>query len=113
MTLNAVKLAELGPILTSPVQTTLIHTLEAFIGALDFDKVKHHKMPNGSMLGSPSSTAAYLMNCSTWDHEAEAYLRAVFDHQSSVGNRGGFPSAFPSTLFETSWVSIPTFSRRR
>ena len=111
MALNAVKLARLGPILTSPVQTTLIHTLEAFVGTLDFDKVKHHKMPNGSMLGSPSSTAAYLMNCSTWDPEAEAYLRTVFDHQSSVGNRGGFPSAFPSTLFETSWVSLAASPR--
>ncbi|KAF2191564.1 hypothetical protein K469DRAFT_440817, partial [Zopfia rhizophila CBS 207.26] len=64
MALNAAKLARLGPILTSPVQTTLIHTLEAFVGTLDFDKVKHHQMPNGSMLASPSSTAAYLMNAS-------------------------------------------------
>ncbi|KAF2651582.1 hypothetical protein K491DRAFT_554557, partial [Lophiostoma macrostomum CBS 122681] len=64
MALNEAKLARLGPVLTSPVQTTLIHTLEAFVGTLDFDKVKQHKMPNGSMLASPSSTAAYLMNSS-------------------------------------------------
>jgi hypothetical protein len=112
MNLNAVKLAQLRPILTSPVQTTLIHTLEAFVGTLDFDQVKHHKMPNGSMLGSPSSTAAYLMNCSTWDDEAETYLRIVFEHHAYIGNRGGFPSAFPSTLFEISWVSPATVSRR-
>ena len=104
MALNEAKLARLGPILTSPVQTTLIHTLEAFVGTLDFDKVKHHKMPNGSMLASPSSTAAYLMNSSVWDNDAEAYLRTVFDQKSAIGHKGGFPSAFPSTLFEVSWV---------
>lgn len=105
MALNAAKLARLGPVLTSPVQTTLIHTLEAFVGMLDFDKIKQHKMPNGSMLASPSSTAAYLMNASEWDDEAEAYLRMVCEQQSSSGYNGGFPSAFPSTIFEISWVS--------
>ncbi|KAF2477643.1 Ent-kaurene synthase, partial [Lindgomyces ingoldianus] len=104
MALNAAKLATLGPILTSPVQTTLIHTLEAFVGTLDFDKVKQHKMPNGSMLASPSSTAAYLMNSTTWDNDAEAYLRTVFEQQTVIGNKGGFPSAFPSPIFEISWV---------
>ncbi|ORY10760.1 hypothetical protein BCR34DRAFT_654185 [Clohesyomyces aquaticus] len=79
MALNEVKWTKLGPALTSPTPTTLIHTLEAFFGTLDFDKVKHHKIPNGSMLASPSSTVAYLMNSSTWDEEAEAYLRAVLD----------------------------------
>jgi hypothetical protein len=111
MALNAAKLARLGPVLTSPVQTTLIHTLEAFVGTLDFDKVKQHKMSNGSMLASPSSTAAYLMNASEWDTEAESYLRMVFEQQSAIGHKGGFPSAFPSTLFETSWVSIRYYLR--
>lgn len=105
MALNSAKLARLGPALTSPKQTTLIHTLEAFIGTLDFDRVKQHKMPNGSMLASPSSTAAYLMNATEWDDEAEAYLRMVYQKQSEMGHEGGFPSAFPSTIFETSWVS--------
>ena len=106
MALNAAKLARLGPILTSPVQTTLIHTLEAFVGTLDFDKVKQHKMPNGSMLASPSSTAAYLMNASSWDPEAEAYLRSVYEAKSADGLKGGFPSAFPSSIFETTWVGF-------
>jgi hypothetical protein len=105
MALNAAKLARLGPVLTSPKQTTLIHTLEAFVGTLDFDQVKQHKMPNGSMLASPSSTAAYLMNVTEWDDDAEAYLRMVFRQQAAMGRTGGFPSAYPSTIFETSWVS--------
>ncbi|KAF2198780.1 Ent-kaurene synthase [Delitschia confertaspora ATCC 74209] len=104
MDLNAAKLSRLGPILTSPVQTTLIHTLEAFDGTLDFDKVRHHKMPNGSMLASPSSTAAYLMNATEWDNDSEAYLRQVYEEYSKMGQKGGFPSAFPSTIFEISWV---------
>ncbi|KAF2651583.1 hypothetical protein K491DRAFT_606568 [Lophiostoma macrostomum CBS 122681] len=44
------------------------------------------------------------MNSSTWDLEAEAYLRSVCEVQSANGHIGGFPSAFPSTIFEISWV---------
>jgi hypothetical protein len=105
MALNAAKLGRLRPALVSPEQTTFIHTLEAFVGTLDFDGVKQHKMPNGSMLASPASTAAYLMNATDWDEEAEAYLRMVFQRQSEMGHKGGFPSAFPTTNFEISWVS--------
>jgi hypothetical protein len=105
MAMNAAKLDQLGQIITGPEQTTLIHTLEAFVGTLNLDKVKHHKMPNGSMLASPSSTAAYLMNSSVWDDEAEAYLQMVYEKGVEAGHKGGFPSAFPSTVFEISWVS--------
>lgn len=104
MALNAAKIARLGSALSSSKPTTLTHSLEAFVGTLDFDSIKQHKMPNGSMLASPSSTAAYLMNATEWDDEAEAYLRMVFERQSEAGHKGGFPSAYPSTVFETSWV---------
>jgi hypothetical protein len=105
MHLNNIKVARLGSTLANSTQSTLVHTLEAFVGTLDFDIVKQHKMPNGSMLASPSSTAAYLMNATQWDDDAEAYLRMVSQHQSELGQKGGFPSAYPSTIFETSWVS--------
>jgi hypothetical protein len=106
MALNAAKLGRLGPTLASPERTTtLIHTLEAFVGTLDFDSMKQHKMPNGSMLASPAATAAYLMNATEWDDEAEAYLHMVFRRQAELGHKGGFPSAFPTTNFEISWVS--------
>ncbi|KAH3955393.1 hypothetical protein HBI81_039160 [Parastagonospora nodorum] len=104
MSLNTAKLARLGSALSSSKPTSLTHSLEAFVGTLDFDSVKRHKMPNGSMLASPSSTAAYLMNATEWDDESEAYLRMVFERQSEAGHKGGFPSAYPSTIFETSWV---------
>lgn len=83
---------------------TALHSLEAFIGKIDFDKVLHHKV-QGSMLGSPSSTAAYLMHASQWDDESETYLRHVIKSAAGRGN-GGVPSAFPSTHFEYSWVSV-------
>jgi hypothetical protein len=93
---------------------TILHSLEAFAGSdkLDFNRLAHHKVCGGSMMASPSSTAAYLMHCSTWDNEAEAYLRHVISACEGKGD-GSFPSAFPSTLFETSWVhsflSIPSY----
>ncbi|EXL39270.1 hypothetical protein FOCG_18115 [Fusarium oxysporum f. sp. radicis-lycopersici 26381] len=81
---------------------TALHSLEAFIGKINFDKVKHHKM-HGSMMGSPSSTAAYLMYASQWDDESEAYLRHVIQHAAGQGS-GAVPSAFPSTHFESAWI---------
>ncbi len=87
------------------VTTALVHSLEAFAGTIDFDKIAHRKV-HGSMMGSPASTAAYLMYSSSWDDEAEGYLRNVISAGPGKGN-GSVPSAFPSSLFETSWVGRP------
>lgn len=84
--------------LYSPTKSTLVHSLEAFVGMLDFDKVKHH-VHNGSMMASPSSTAAYLIHTSEWDDEAEAYMKRAFVQSE------GFASAAPTTIFECSWVT--------
>lgn len=74
MRLNELKLAHFKPeYLYGAHQSTALHSLEAFIGKIDFDRVSHHKV-NGSMMASPSSTEAYLMNASTWDIESENYL---------------------------------------
>jgi hypothetical protein len=88
---------------TKPV--TALHSLEAFATFPDmkFDRVAHHKTCGGSLMASPSSTAAYLMNCSTWDCESEDYLRHVIAAGQGKGS-GSVPSAFPSTLFEMAWV---------
>ncbi|KAL5114027.1 hypothetical protein ACEQ8H_008083 [Pleosporales sp. CAS-2024a] len=82
--------------------SSALHSLEAFIGILDFDKLAHHKV-NGSMMGSPSSTAAYLIHVSNWDYEAEAYLCHVVRAGVGKGN-GAVPSAFPSMFFEYTWM---------
>lgn len=104
MKINAKKLSHFQPKwLYGPTRMTALHSLEAFIGQIDFDRVKHHKV-QGSMLGSPSSTAAYLMFSSVWDDEAEEYLRHVVKSAAGYGS-GGVPSAFPSTYFEFAWVS--------
>ena len=85
-------------------QASALHSLEAFIGKVDFDKMKHHKR-FGSMLASPSSTAAFLMHTSDWDLESEAYLTRVVAESQGRGC-GGVPSAFPSTHFDMVWVSF-------
>lgn len=84
------------------LRLTVLHSLEAFMDEVDFDRIAHHKT-FGSMMGSPSSTAAYLMNVSRWDDEAEAYLRHVIRYAAGKGS-GGVPSAYPSTYFEYTWV---------
>ena len=88
--------------LYAPIQTTALHSLEAFIGLIDFDRVLHHKI-DGSFMASPSSTAAVLMHASTWDDECEVYIRHVIQQASGAGS-GGVPSAFPSTIFEITWT---------
>lgn len=104
--MNQKKLAKFRPeMLYSKHQTTLIHSLEAFFGQLNYDNVKHHLVA-GSMMGSPSSTAAYLMSSSQWDDEAETWLRSAIAHGAGKGT-GALPSAFPSTIFEVTWVCIP------
>lgn len=106
MAINHKKMSRFQPtMLYGEHKVTALHSLEAFIGLIDFDRVQHHKT-FGSMMASPSSTAAYLMSASNWDLESESYLRHVveFGHGKSSG---GVPSAFPSNYFETTWVNMP------
>ncbi|KAI1347250.1 hypothetical protein F5Y01DRAFT_329821 [Xylaria sp. FL0043] len=84
-------------------KTTLLHSLEAFVGKLDFDRVAHHIDEHGSMMASPAATAAYLMHSSHWDEAAEQYLYHVVTHGSGKGS-GGVPSAFPTSIFEVTWI---------
>ena len=97
------KVDKLAQALYNGCQVTALHSLEAFIGVIDFDRLKGCKRTNG-MLGSPSSTAAYLMYVSVWDDEAEQYLKAAFEFGQGRSN-GGIGSAYPIELFEISWVS--------
>lgn len=99
------KLSKVRPeMLYGNAPVALLHSLEAFHGCEDFlfEKVGHHKV-GGSMMASPSATASYLMQCTNWDDEAEAYLRLVVSNGEGKGS-GGVPSAYPSTNFEVTWV---------
>ncbi|KAI0454428.1 Copalyl diphosphate synthase [Xylaria acuta] len=103
MKINNAKLSRFRPeFLYGPRRFTALHSLESFIGKMDFDKVKHHRV-HGSMLGSPSSTAAYMMHASEWDDESEEYIRHVIKFAAGRGS-GAVPSAFPSTHFEITWM---------
>ena len=54
-------------------------------------------------MASPASTAAFLMQSSVWNIDAESYLRNVIHNGSGKGN-GGVPSVFPMPIFEITWV---------
>ncbi|KAK1566052.1 terpenoid cyclases/protein prenyltransferase alpha-alpha toroid [Colletotrichum navitas] len=84
--------------------STAAHSLEAFIGKIDFDRVSGH-LWHGSMMASPSATAVYLMHASVWDDEAEGFLRHVLEAGAGHGD-GGVPGTFPTSYFEYSWVVV-------
>lgn len=88
--------------------STLLHSLEALVGHINFDRIRCWQEPNGSMMNSPSSTAAYLMHTSEWDQDAETYLRTVL-RQGTGRHEGCVPCAWPTTIFEVSWVSYAPF----
>lgn len=97
--LHQKKLSKFSPeMVTSKYQTTMLHSLEGLIGKVDFGKLRHHCTADGGMMGSPASTAAYLIHSPVWDDAAEQYLKHV------IQNCEGVPSAFPTPIFETSWT---------
>ncbi|KAI1670819.1 hypothetical protein Ptr902_08159 [Pyrenophora tritici-repentis] len=101
MQLNKKKLQNLKPVtIYSTQSTTLLHSLEALVGLINFDRVGHHCKEDTGIFGSPSATAAYLIHSTTWDHKAESYLSTVV---STTGGTGHVPSAYPTCLFELSW----------
>lgn len=83
-------------------QHPMLCFLEAFLGVLDFQRLRYHK-EHGGMSHSPSSTAAYLMGLEVWDEESEDYLRTAI---RATGTPGGVPSSFPWTAFESALVGV-------
>lgn len=84
-------------------QHSVLHSLEALSDVVDFDRLRHLKR-FGSFMGSPAATAASLIYGKRWDDDSESYLTAVVEFGSGKES-GAVPSAFPSQLFEISWVS--------
>ncbi|KAF2437708.1 Ent-kaurene synthase [Karstenula rhodostoma CBS 690.94] len=101
MQLHKKKLQKFKPASVYSTQsTTLLHSIEALVGLIDFDRVSHHCKEDTGIFGSPSATAAYLIHSTTWDQNAESYLSKVV---SSTGGTGHVPSAYPTCVFELSW----------
>jgi hypothetical protein len=86
-------------------QTTFLHSLEALVGVINFDRVRHHCSEETGIMASPAATAAYLIHSTVWDLRAEKYLRMVLEAYSASGG-GGVPSAFPTPIFEITWVCL-------
>ncbi|KAL4757460.1 terpene synthase family protein [Aspergillus foveolatus] len=84
-------------------QSSLLHSLEAMVGKIDFRALGHHKVL-GSMLASPSATAAYLMYNPVWDDEAEEYIQHAISNGAGQGS-GLVAAGYPTTVFEWAWVT--------
>ncbi|KAL4746351.1 hypothetical protein BDW72DRAFT_210495 [Aspergillus terricola var. indicus] len=84
-------------------QSSLLHSLEAMVGKVDFRALGHHKVL-GSMLASPSATAAYLMYNPVWDDEAEEYIQHAISNGAGQGS-GLVAAGYPTTVFEWAWVT--------
>ncbi|KAA8646608.1 uncharacterized protein ATNIH1004_008041 [Aspergillus tanneri] len=103
-TMHEQKVATLYTALRGQEQVSLVHSLEAFVGELNYDEIKHMRSAYGDMMASPSSTAAYLMHSSKWDDVAEGYLRKALSHTSATQVTGSVPNVFPTTIFEIAWT---------
>lgn len=102
MTLHKNRLANFHPEeLCKDDPSSMLYLLEAFIGLVETEKLSHHKV-QGSIMRSPSSTAAYLMGLQVWDEECETYLRTAIQ---ATGTSGGVPSVFPCRIMEQVCVS--------
>ena len=102
--LNEAKMSKIDLSLLYQFPSSVLHSLESFIGKIDFDKMSHH-LNDGSMMASPSSTAAYLMYASKWDDTAERYLRDAVENGRRI-EEGVVTNVFPIRTFEVSWVEI-------
>ncbi|KAB8259519.1 terpenoid cyclases/protein prenyltransferase alpha-alpha toroid [Aspergillus pseudonomiae] len=83
-------------------QSSLLHSLEALVGKIDFKGLARYKVL-GSMLASPSATAAYLMYNPVWDDEAEEYIQCAISNGAGHGS-GLVAAGYPTTVFEWAWV---------
>lgn len=85
-------------------QSSLLHSLEAVIRKVDIKALRHQKVL-GSMLASPSATAAYLMYSPMWDDEAEEYIQHAISKDAGRGS-GLVAAGYPTTVFEWAWVGL-------
>ncbi|KAI1113357.1 hypothetical protein F5Y14DRAFT_418062 [Nemania sp. NC0429] len=79
--------------------STSHHFPQAILDYIRHSRDCHWEKTEESLMGSPASTAAYLIDSTSWDDEAEAYLERVISCAGGLGLKGAL-STSPATLFE-------------
>lgn len=98
------KMCIAAPELIYTGQSSLIHSLEAFGSAIDFQRLKPLQAANGSYGCSPAATAAVLIYSPEWDTAAFDWLTHLSNQARRAGKPGTMPNAYPIDAFEASWV---------
>jgi halimadienyl-diphosphate synthase len=78
-------------------RSSLIHSLEGFVGILDPEVVPRLRSPQGHYGHSPAATAAVLRQVG-WDEQSALWLRELQARQN-----GGVPNVFAIDAFEAAW----------
>ncbi|CAG8554406.1 4825_t:CDS:2 [Ambispora leptoticha] len=85
----------------------LTHSIEAFIGVIDFSRVQNpgFQAINGSYGSSAAATAAVLIEAPKWDEKAYEFLRRTILRCPEYAQVSGYvPTASDIGLFELCWV---------
>jgi halimadienyl-diphosphate synthase len=112
----AIPLAHLGPLRAHgaerrarlPVaalyhpRSTLVHALEAFGPAVDYQRLRAWRSRDGGYGASPAATASVLLHAPEWDHTAARWLARLARRGGRWG--GGMPATHPLDVFEVAWT---------
>ncbi|CAG8534697.1 13470_t:CDS:2 [Ambispora gerdemannii] len=86
---------------------TLTHTIEAFVGRIDFSRLQNpgFQAINGSYGSSAAATAAVLVEAPKWDEKAHEFLRRIILRCPEYARVSGYvPTVSDLGLFEMCWV---------
>jgi halimadienyl-diphosphate synthase len=83
-------------------RSTLVHALEAFGPAIDYQRLRALRTRDGGYGASPAATASVLLYAPEWDSEAARWLGRLARRGGQQG--GGMPATHPLDVFEAAWV---------
>lgn len=85
-------------------RSSLLHALEVFGPALDFQRLRAARSPGGGYGCSPSATAAVLLHAPAWDDAAARWLRHLEVESERAGDPGAMATSHPADVFEAAWT---------